>query len=399
MHVDRQYDVEAIKRNTDLIALICRDIELRRVSGTGGGEYAGPCPRCKGDDRFHCQPNSADGAWWFCRQCHPKRGDAIDYVRWRDGVGFYEACAWLTSDLGFQVPLDHGQSRPALPDAPALADQELPSKAWQDRAQRFVAYCEDQLYQNFDALAYLTERRLTLETIRAARLGYHSVARHDDPTRWGLDGGPLWLPAGWVIPCTVDGQLAYVKIRQLSGEPKYVIIRGGRKRGVLFGLDDLAGHTDGILVEGEFNALILRQALAGIAGVASLGDAGNRPGHATLPTLVRVKRWWSLHDMDVAGARGQAALSEVSNRVQPLGWPFTTMDINDAYLAGHDLAAWAVSQIGPKEPALHTSWAEHHLGRLRDRPDFDDETSPTRRVWRALLAGQQPRASLLGDAV
>ena len=46
---------EAI-RQVDLLALIGRDVQLRRVASTNGGEWAGPCPFCGGHDRFRVWP-------------------------------------------------------------------------------------------------------------------------------------------------------------------------------------------------------------------------------------------------------------------------------------------------------------------------------------------------------
>jgi len=60
---------------------------LKRVSSSGGGEYAGPCPFCGGTDRFRCWPTK--GRAW-CRQCGWK-GDAIQLLRDRDGLSFFEA--------------------------------------------------------------------------------------------------------------------------------------------------------------------------------------------------------------------------------------------------------------------------------------------------------------------
>jgi hypothetical protein len=54
---------------------------LKRVSSSGGGEYAGPCPFCGGTDRFRCWP--VKGRAW-CRQCGWK-GDAIQLLR--DAMG------------------------------------------------------------------------------------------------------------------------------------------------------------------------------------------------------------------------------------------------------------------------------------------------------------------------
>ena len=95
-------DARDVKRRVDLLALIGRDTTLKKVSTTGGGEYAGPCPFCPdgGDDRFRVQP--AAGRWW-CRRCSPdgRWHDAIAYVMRRDGVRFPEALSTLA---GAPVP-------------------------------------------------------------------------------------------------------------------------------------------------------------------------------------------------------------------------------------------------------------------------------------------------------
>ena len=53
---------------------------LRRVASTNGGEWAGPCPLCGGQDRFRVWPTPREGkpgAW--CRQCEIS-GDALAWA-------------------------------------------------------------------------------------------------------------------------------------------------------------------------------------------------------------------------------------------------------------------------------------------------------------------------------
>ena len=84
------------------MALIGRDTELRRVASTHGGELAGPCSLCHqggsrttGTDRLHVWPRQGR---WAClgpragRNGCDLHGDAIDYLRHRDGLGYREAC-------------------------------------------------------------------------------------------------------------------------------------------------------------------------------------------------------------------------------------------------------------------------------------------------------------------
>lgn len=75
----------------DLIDLIQQDGPLRKVSHHDGGEWAGPCPKCGGVDRFRCWPESSRSVKFWCRGCG-FRGDAIDYLRKVRGMSFRDAC-------------------------------------------------------------------------------------------------------------------------------------------------------------------------------------------------------------------------------------------------------------------------------------------------------------------
>ena len=87
--------------SVDLLSLIGADVRLKKVAATHGGEWAGPCPFCGGvqkrdADRFHVWP--AEGRYW-CRRCE-RKGDAIDYVRQRHGLGFGAALDRLGLENG-----------------------------------------------------------------------------------------------------------------------------------------------------------------------------------------------------------------------------------------------------------------------------------------------------------
>ncbi len=59
----------------------------KKIASTNGGEYAGVCPFCGGEDRFHVWP--AEGRYW-CRKCE-KKGDAIQYLRDKHGLSYQDA--------------------------------------------------------------------------------------------------------------------------------------------------------------------------------------------------------------------------------------------------------------------------------------------------------------------
>lgn len=401
-----RHDTTALKERVDVLSLVERDTPLRRVAAK---EYAGPCPKCGGTDRFHVTP-----VWWFCRQCHEQRGDVIEYLQWRDDLSFSEACAALEdsgSALGTIPGANTAQRRPKVTPTPK---GEPPSEAWQDRARSLVAYAEAQLWENEEALAYLRGRGLRDETIRAAHLGYVPRTMHDGGARWGLEDPRIEIAHGWTIPCEVDSAIWYVKIRR-PGEHargKYANVRGGPTGGVIYGLDDARDRWDVVLCEGELNALVLRQEIAGVCGVVSVGAAGNTPGDWTLPVLARVSRWWAVFDPDDAGQKGSARLGSLSARVRPLAWPWAERgdkyDLNDAHRDGENLAAWLVPQVGPTELSKRQVWIEHWLTQLKD-PAFEariDDTDPGLRAWLALWEDRlvvrqgerrEPSATASGD--
>lgn len=101
--------------HVDLLSLIGQDTPLKRVATTKGGEYAGVCPICKdggrrGAPRLRVWPLHPDGkGQWHCFKCDAG-GDAIDYIRARDGCGYKEALEVLR--LGDDAP---GRLSPAAP--------------------------------------------------------------------------------------------------------------------------------------------------------------------------------------------------------------------------------------------------------------------------------------------
>ena len=111
-------------RQVDLLRLVEPDTSLIRIANTHGGEYAGPCPFCGGTDRLHVVPAAGK---WYCRQCTPRGGDAIDYVQRREQVAFQAAVELLAGTrpgsrsackCGFAPR--HGRSCPQL-DAAGVA--------------------------------------------------------------------------------------------------------------------------------------------------------------------------------------------------------------------------------------------------------------------------------------
>ncbi|MCD6552443.1 MAG: hypothetical protein J7M16_00375 [Anaerolineae bacterium] len=340
--------METITTSTiDLLSLIGRDTTLKRVASTHGGEWAGPCPFCGGEDRFRVWPNhpSGKGKWW-CRGCG-RHGDAIDYLRQRDGLSYAEALAVL----GLQKAPNLAQNRRSTTKGLIIrggqekhAEQAFccgsePPTRESIPVQEAVGRCQTILWQDVGkkARAYLHKRGLKDETLRAWGIGYN-------PKDQRVAG--LFFPRGVVIPWTVGGRLWLVKVRRpvppLPG-PKYQQLKGGGK-GALYGLDHLAGRQAALICEGEFDALLAWQEAGDLVDVVALGSATGRPGREALAALLRARRWFIATDRDDAGDKGADWWSEFSARVKRVQ-PLQGHDLTEFWQAGGDLRQWVLFHL------------------------------------------------------
>lgn len=372
-------DLESLKEKANLYDLASRDTPLKNVSGS---EWAGPCPKCGGTDRFHVKASGA----WMCRQCSPKWGDVIGYMQWLHGMDFKAAVEALGGTL--EAPR-RGNTPKSGPEYAKFTGQELPGAEWQAKGAAFVEWAQGKLAANQEAMNYLLYRGLLPETIKAARLGYNPVELTRPGSPWGLSDR-LIIARGWIIPCyTAAGALAYIKIRQPEGAtPKYRMIKGGHK--ALYGGDRVQGRPDLILCEGEFDSLLAWQAAAGVADVVTLASASANPAADDLPLLAKARRIWAAYDTDKAGQEGAAKLAALSGRIKRLAWPENApamaKDITDLWRAGILLSPWMITQLGPREPADRLKWTIYHLDRLDPACRGEkNEAAPALATWIALL--------------
>jgi DNA primase len=255
----------------NLLDVVSRDTLLHKVANTDGGEYAGPCPWCGGEDRFHMWPQG-DWPHYWCRICG-RRGDAIQYLREREGLTFRQAC----DRLGEPVP-ERSRLRSTLRPPPLATP---PSLTWRPRAHDFSEGCERTLWTpaRAQALGYLHQRGLTDETIRAARLGYHAAERWERPACWGLptDHKKIHLLQGILLPWRVGLEVWRVTFRRdghdISKEERYRPIAGGGKP--LYQINALRPNAPAMLVEGELDALAVTQEAGDLLAVWNAGSAGS----------------------------------------------------------------------------------------------------------------------------
>lgn len=342
---------------------------MRRVSSNKGGEYHGPCPGCGGVDRFHLWPDQGDHGSFWCRRCG-KGGDAIQYLREFEGVGFREACAILGKDPGPVVL----PGTPRLPRRPNVWQPEtavLPSAPWQAKALSLVDWSHGHLLQNREQLQWLAGRGICAATVKDSRLGWNPGEKGKDLWRhrsaWGLSeeinektGKPrrLWLPCGLVIPCFGEaGEILRVRIRRAEGEPRYYVVPGSSSIPLYLGRQ----HPVVVVVESELDAHAVFRAAGDLVGVYAIGNSSAKPDAETAARLRQLVLILVSTDFDEPDQKGhrpgtKAAAWWIDQFPQAERWPVPSgKDPGEALQSGVDLRAWILAAIPPGLclPAVH----------------------------------------------
>lgn len=275
----------------NVLELLRQDgVVARKVSGTKGGEFHGPCPGCGGRDRFHCWPeqNEGEGSWW-CRGCDAG-GDCIQYLMDYRRMGFREAAGIMGRKLEPQgaKPL----SPPRRPVARSWEPEVMrePSERWRQKAGELVAEAHAALLKKPDQLAYLEGRGLPLEAVKRYRLGWLHRDAYRARTSWGLPhemnpktGKPkkLWIPMGLVIPIYRDGKLHRLRVRRPKpgkfGPKKYCWVPGSGNGTMVLSPEARAF----VAVEAELDAMLCDFATGGEVGALGLGTISAKPDVAT----------------------------------------------------------------------------------------------------------------------
>jgi len=335
---------------------------------------------------------------WRCWSCGI-RGDAAELAMKLQGLAFPEAARVAAELSGLPTPSGCGPVTPSgtttrlaprprrpapaarNPDKPASPPPERSPGLPLDDALALVTEAADRLWrpEGTEAVAYLHNRGLADETIHAARLGWTPGVMI--PTR---DGDRCYQARGITIPWFDAGRdpegvgpqggerLALVKIRQPDGsKPKYAEAFRDRPR-IFPGAIVIEPGRPLVIVEGEFDALLLGQALGrapdlpGWAAVVTLGSASSRPDLAARSEMLAAPAWFVATDADKAGDKAALEWPERAIRVRP---PEPFKDWTEAAQVGIDLRSWWLPRLGGTE-ALWT-----YLAALRWGPALNDPPS------------------------
>lgn len=233
----------------------------------------GPCPKCGGRDRFFItRPRTHFG----CRKCD-FRGDALDFVVGAYNLSIPEAVSFLGG-------------KTSVPDRPRLQPvQDLPSGDWRRSSwQEKIKLKIDSAHNLIKRLPnhgsdYLSARGISEEMIELYRLGYDT--RVYDPVDQSHRPAITipWLLKGGTVTALkyryIDMAASVDKSRRFRQES------GGEM--VIYGLHTRICADNLAIIEGEFNAISVRQSAGTFCDVMSAGGDFNLMGFARLAVLAK----------------------------------------------------------------------------------------------------------------
>ncbi len=334
----------------NLLEVIGCDTQLKYVASTNGGEHAGSCPFCGGEDRFRVWPNHNGGRWW-CRQCE-KSGDLVSYQVEMGQIDKAQAYRLRHGDPVEPARKPTKTAKPAkpIPESERVDRATPPDARWQKRAFDLVAQAQNHLWGDVAprALGWLRNRGLSDDTIRAGGLGYNPQDIYEPRADWGLpDGKKIWLPRGVVIPWFIGTDIWRVNIRRpvKPGEEPKCVGPAGFTQG-LYESDRIRFNKPALLLEGEIDALTVLQVAGDLVTPVATGGTGGARCARWVAKLALCPLVLVSFDADEAGEQArQWWLRQLKNGRY---WRPYWSDANAMFQAGVDLRAWVITGLGLK---------------------------------------------------
>jgi Toprim-like len=300
----------------------CREIveaDLGQAKYRGPSAHSWPCglPDHKEQHGFSLT------AWkdgWKCWGKCATGGTAIDWLMKFHLVDFKEACRMLGAAVAPTITRSgthrhihaYGQHNPIK----ALATP--PAADWQKSARAIVEETETTLRSPVGerALRYLFNRGLNEEIIGTAHLGYLP----GQPTQWVKLQG-LSVPCGVTIPTFADDHLWGIKTRRAAGEPKYSQVAGGNLAGSMYCADRAVPARPMLIVEGEFDCLIIAQDAGDLVNPVTVGSASNNINPRWFALMACCSAIYGCYDPDGAGKDAATRLAKLSDRIKIIRVP------------------------------------------------------------------------------
>jgi hypothetical protein len=352
------------------------------------------CPK-HGNDTDPSFAVTPDNGTFTCFGCG-FTGDVIEFMKFQHpGMTIWQIVKQLLGTDSIADLRKNGRVvAPVSPETPTIEQKlaaVIPPDVWQDQAWEFIHRSQQALWgtDGAEALAYLKEwRGLTDTSIRMFRLGYNPQPEYHPLTEWGLESDAdqtrLYLPAGIVIPCILNGSIRYITIRrQQNGNKsinKYHRVRGSKT--ALFGADFLAGAKVALFLEGELDTITAwQEAQTHVErkelGVATLGSGVVRldldiwgaylanvlKGSGSIaPTILLA------YDQDGKSNVGIANMLQLSPYMRAVPVPKVNLgdkDVNDAHVSsgGTRIGLWISDLLNMQKQlkAIHSEIFDHQV--------------------------------------
>ncbi|PJF28278.1 MAG: hypothetical protein CUN53_00935 [Phototrophicales bacterium] len=332
-------DARAVKALHDCRDLVSHDLGEPKYRSRHYERY-----RCPFHNEQHGYSLVVYADRWVCFGKCKTSGDAIAWMQRYHHMTFAEACETLANGMTW-VSQHQSQPKPE-PKREKYPLATPPDQEWQTAARAIAERAAKMLFseQGRRAMRYLTEQRgLKPEIIEQVGLGYVP----GEYWEWReMDG--LSVPCGITIPWYAEGSIWGIKVRRAAGEQRYQQVTGGKLRDGLYLADYIQTGRNGLLTEGEFDALIALQEAYDLVSPLSIGSASNAPYN---------RRWWikslatgRVHvrmDDDEAGWRAAEVLHELMPSCKPVQLP-KWKDVNEFYLMeGREaLREWISKLVG-----------------------------------------------------
>lgn len=162
-----QQTIESVQNSSDIVAVVGEYTKLERRSGN---DWWGCCP-------FHNEKTASfhvdgDKKFYYCFGCHAG-GDVIKFVMEMEKVSYTDAVRSLAKRAGIEVQYSGGE----LPEHSHDDDVRDQYIDLYERTASLFHYLLTQTDGGKPALAYITGRGLTMDTINKFKLGYAPADR------------------------------------------------------------------------------------------------------------------------------------------------------------------------------------------------------------------------------
>lgn len=159
--------IDAVVNSADIVSVIG---EYTKLESKGNGDFWGCCP-------FHGEKTASfhvdsEKKFYHCFGCGAG-GNVVKFVEEQEKMSFPDAVEFLAKRFGISIKYDSGG--PAKPD-PILKIREEYIELYERTASMFH-YLLTETEQGKSALKYITDRGLSMETVKKFKLGYAPADR------------------------------------------------------------------------------------------------------------------------------------------------------------------------------------------------------------------------------